>query len=131
MSELQATFQPTENYLLITGHGERDDLASIVDASKRIDELVKQFQNNYLLVDYREVKFNFPLTNIFDLIRVLETRMPNYKNVKIAAVLSEMNLSFGKYWKDIAQKRGFDFMFFEDFVSAEKWLIAKRKGVTS
>ena len=123
MGELKATVKPTENYLLITGHGEREDLASLVDASKRINELIDQFQNKYLLVDYRQVKFNIPPTNVFDLIRVLETKMPVYKEVKVAAVLGQLNLTMGKYWKDIGQKRGFNFMVFEDFDEAEMWLL--------
>ncbi len=126
MEEPRVSFEQKENYLLVTGHGERNDFASIVDATKQINEMVVKLQNKYLLVDYREVKFNTPITNVFDVVRIYESKMPHLKNIIIAAVLSELNSSFGKYWKEIAQQRGFNFMVFDDFASAEKWLLEQK-----
>ena len=94
MEEPRVSFEQKENYLLVTGHGERNDFASIVDATKQINEMVVKLQNKYLLVDYREVKFNTPITNVFDVVRIYESKMPHLKNIIIAAVLSELNVSF-------------------------------------
>lgn len=127
MEKPRVTFEQKENYLLVTGHGERNDFASIIDATTQINEMVVKLQNKYLLVDYREVKFNTPITNVFDVVRIYESKMPHLKNIIIAAVLSQLNSSFGKYWKEIAQQRGFNFMVFDDFASAEKWLLEQKK----
>lgn len=128
MEQPQVTFEQKDHYLLVTGHGERNDFASIVNATNQINEMVVTLKNKYLLVDYREVKFNTPITNVFDVIRIYESKMPDFKNLIVAAVLSNLNSTFGKYWGEIAQQRGFNFMVFEDFESAEKWLLEKKTG---
>jgi hypothetical protein len=57
--------------------------------------------------------------------------MPHLKDVFIAAILSKLNSSFGSYWRDIAQKRGFNFMVFDDFDQAEKWLLEQRTNLAN
>jgi len=126
MEEPRVTFKQQENYLLVTGHGERNNFADIINATTQINEMVVKFQNKFLLVDYREVKFNTPIGNVFDVVRIYETKMPHLKHIFIAAILSKLNSSFGAYWRDIAQKRGFNFMVFDDFNKAETWLLEQR-----
>jgi hypothetical protein len=123
MEEPRVTFEQRENYLLVTGHGERNNFADIIEATTQINEMVVKFQNKYLLIDYRKVKFNTPITNVFDVVRIYESKMPHLKNIFIAAVLSQLNSAFGKYWRDIAQQRGFNFMVFDDFAKAELWML--------
>ena len=126
METPQVTFEQREDYLLVTGHGERNNFAAIIDATSQINEVVLKLQIKYMLIDYRKVKFNTPLTNVFDLVRIYETKMPHLKSVFVAAILSELNSSVGTYWKDIAQKRGFNFMVFNDFAKGENWLLEQR-----
>jgi hypothetical protein len=127
MEQPQVTFEQKENYLLVTGHGERNDFAAIMSATNRINEMVVTVNKKYLLVDYREVKFNTPITNVFDVVRIYETKMPDFKNLIVAVVLSNLNSSIGKYWGEIAQQRGFNFMIFHDISTAEKWLLEQKE----
>jgi hypothetical protein len=127
MEEALVSFEQKENYILVIGRGERNDFISIMDGTKQINEAVKKFQNPYFLLDYRNVRFNIPITNLFDAVRVYETKMPDFKNINVAVVLSEINLNLGKYWKDIVQQRGFNFMVFDDFAIAESWLLEQKK----
>lgn len=128
MEQPLVTFEQKEDYLLVTGHGERNDFAAIMSATNRINEMVGTVKMKYLLVDYREVKFNTPITNVFDVVRIYETKMPDFKNLIVAVVLSHLNASIGKYWEEIAQQRGFNFLIFHDFATAEKWLLEKKAG---
>ena len=130
MEQPQVTFEQKEDYLLVTGHGERNDFASIINATNQINEMVVTVKKKYVLVDYREVKFNTPITNVFDVVRIYETKMPAFKNLIAAVVLSHLNSSIGRYWGEIAQQRGFNFMIFHDFATAEKWLL-EQKNKTS
>jgi hypothetical protein len=127
MEEALVSFEQKENYILVIGRGERNDFISIMDGTKQINEAVKKFKNPYFLLDYRDVRFNIPITNLFDAVRVYETKMPDFKNINVAVVLSEINLNLGKYWKDIVQQRGFNFMVFDDLATAELWLLEQKK----
>lgn len=131
MEEQRVTFEQRADYLLVTGHGERNNLAAIIDATTQINEMVVKFQNKFLLIDYREVKFNTPITSVFDIVRIYETKMPHLKNVFVATILSKLNSSFGTYWRDIAQKRGFNFMVFDDYTQAEMWLLEQRANLVN
>jgi hypothetical protein len=130
MADPQVTFEQREDFLLVTGHGERNNFAAIIDATSQINDVLVRLQKQYLLIDYREVKFNMPITNVFDVVRVYETKMPHLKKVFIAAILSKNNWDIGKYWKEIAQQRGFNFTVFEDFEQAEAWLSEQRANQT-
>jgi hypothetical protein len=126
VADPQVTFEQRDDFLLVTGHGERNNFAAIIDATAQINDVLVKLQKQYLLIDYREVKFNMPITNVFDVVRVYETKMPHLKNIFIAAILSKHNWDIGEYWKQISQQRGFNFMVFDDFAKAEAWLLQQR-----
>jgi hypothetical protein len=127
MEQLPASIELRENYLLVTGFGERTQLSSIVDASEKINEEIVRFQNKYLLLDYSRVNFNIPVSNAFDLVRIYESKMPELKSLTVAVVFSQLNRKIGEYWRDISRQRGFNLMVFYDFVQAELWLLEQRE----
>lgn len=122
MEGAPVTFEQRENYLLVVGHGQRESFAEIMGATAQINDVVLKFQKKFLLIDYRKVKFNIPITSVFDAVRVYESKMPHLKDVFVAVVLSDHNWDVGKFWKDIAQRRGFNFTVFNSFEKAEAWL---------
>lgn len=128
MKDPLISFEQRENYLLITGHGERNDFISIVDSTKNIHDVVMGLENKYVLLDYSQVKFNIPQTNVFDIVRIYETKMPDLKQVVAAVVVSQLNSEIGVYWKTIAQQRGFNFRVFNNYSNAEKWLAEKKNS---
>ncbi len=117
------SFELRENYLLVFGLGKRDNFSEMAEASAAIYEKVKETKSKKLLVDYRQLEINLSMTQAFNVVRKYETSMPDLASVAIACVFSEDGLAFGNYWKDIARKRGFDIVIFNDIASAEEWLL--------
>ena len=117
------SFELKEKYLLVLGLGKRDNFAEMAKASSAIYEKVIETKSKALLVDYRKLEINLSLTQAFNVVRKYEANMPELADVAIACVFNEDGLEFGNYWKDIAQKRGFNIVIFKDFESAEDWLL--------
>jgi len=117
------SFEKKEKYLLVTGLGKRDNLASMVQASGQIYEKVLETNSTRLLVDYRKLQINVHLSEAFNIVKRYETVQPELKNLTIAAVFEGKGLEFGNYWKDVARQRGFFIEIFEDINAAEDWLL--------
>jgi hypothetical protein len=117
------SFNVKEKYLLVTGHGKRDNLAMMVEAATQIYEKILETNRHYLLIDYRNLEINVNMGEAFNIVRRYETNQPELKNAVVAAVFGSQGLAFGNYWKDIAEKRGFFFKIFQDIDLAEAWLL--------
>lgn len=117
------TFDLKEKYLLVNGHGKRDNLASMVEASAQIYAKVMETDSRYLLVDYRNLQISVHLCEAFNIVKRYEAVQPQLKKVIVAAVFHGNSIEFGAYWRDISQQRGFKFEIFEDMHAAEKWLL--------
>jgi hypothetical protein len=118
------SFERHEKYLLIKGHGLRDSIQSMMEASKATYSQITKTQSHLLLVDYREVKITLPLSEAFNLIRNYENSMPFLKNTSAAVVLSESGLAFGRYWHEVGLQRGFNIALFENMEEAKNWLLS-------
>jgi hypothetical protein len=116
------SFELKEKYLLVLGHGKRDNLASMVKASAQIYEKVLETNSRYLLVDYRNLQINVHMSEAFNIVKRYEVIQPELKKLTIAAVFAGEGLDFGKYWKDVSRQRGFFIEIFEDIKIAETWL---------
>jgi hypothetical protein len=119
------SFELKAKYLLVIGHGKRDNLATMAKASAQIYEKVLETQSRYLLVDYRKLQINVHLSEAFNIVKRYEATQPQLKNLIIAAVFNGKGLEFGTYWKDISRQRGFYIEIFEDMDIAEKWLLGQ------
>ena len=98
----------------------------MVDATVQINERAGQSPTPYALLDFRKVKFNLPKTNAFDLIRIYESRMANYKKTTMAVVVREDDQEIADLWKEFSQKRGFRFMAFTNIHDGETWLLQQQ-----
>jgi len=116
------SFELKEKYLLVVGHGKRDNLSSMIEASALIYEKIIEINCHHLLVDYRNLEINVHMNEAFNIVRRYETTQPELKHIIIAAVFTEKGLEFGTYWKEIGLKRGFHISIFDDIGLAEKWL---------
>jgi hypothetical protein len=124
------SFEQKEKYLLIIGHGKRDNLTSMAQASGQIYEKVLETKSSYLLVDYRKLQINVHMSEAFNIVKRYEIIQPELKNLIIAAVFEGKGLEFGNYWKDVAKQRGFFIEIFEDINVAETWLLAQERKVS-
>jgi hypothetical protein len=127
MNSPRVSFELREKYLLVLGHGKRDNLASMVQASGEIYAKVLETKCRYLLADYRKLEINVNMSEAFNIVKRYETIQPGLKELIIAAVFSEQGLEFGNYWKEVSRQRGFFIEIFEDFKIAEDWLVTQMK----
>ncbi len=116
------SFELKEKYLLVTGHGKRDTLASMAESAAQIYAKILETKTRYLLVDYCKLEINAHLNDAFNIVKRYEVLQPDLRNVVIAAVFQGKNLEFGNYWKEVAGKRGFFIEIFENLKLAEEWL---------
>ena len=119
------SFELREKYLLVVGHGKRDNLSSMVAASAEIYAKVLETNSHFLMVDYRKLEINVHLTEAFNIVKSYEKRSPGLKQIIIAGVFSSAGLEFANYWKEVSVKRGFHIEIFEDIEVAEAWLIGQ------
>ena len=125
MNTSLVTFELKKKYLLVLGHGKRDNLAAMADAAAKIYEKVLETKSRYLLVDYRNLQINVHYSEAFNIVKRYEVLQPHLKDLIIAAVFDRKGLEFGRYWKDIASQRGFFIEIFENFDEAENWLLGQ------
>ncbi|PZR40751.1 MAG: hypothetical protein DI538_03135 [Azospira oryzae] len=117
------SFQLKENYLLVIGHGRRDTLLSMTQASAMIYEKVLETDRQYLLVDYRQLQINVHFSEAFNIVKRYEAAQPGLKSLKIAAVFAESGSEFGHYWREVSRQRGFFIEIFTHVHEAEAWLL--------
>jgi hypothetical protein len=128
---LLVSFVLKEKYLMVIGHGKRDNLTSMAKASSQIYEKVLETKSRYLLVDYRNLQINVHLSEAFNIVKRYEAIQPHLKNLVIAAVFEGKGHEFGRYWKEVGRQRGFFIEAFDDIHVAEQWLleqVTKRNG---
>lgn len=123
------SFELKEKYLLVIGHGRRDNLTAMAQASAQIYEKVLETSSRYLLVDYRTLQINVHLSEAFNIVKRYEKIQPRLKTLVMAAVFDAKGLTFGKYWKEVASERGFFIETFEDIREAEEWLLDQTASI--
>jgi hypothetical protein len=117
------TFELRDHYLLVIGHGRRDTLSSMIEASQLIFAKLFETRKRFLLVDYTNLEVNAHMSEAFNIVKRYETASPELKQIQIACAFGPSSREFVTYWKEIAQKRGFSIEIFENIRSAEIWLI--------
>ena len=69
------------------------------------------------------MKFDLPITNAFDLIRIYESRMDSFKGITMASIITDANKEIADLWIEMGQKRGFQFKSFTDIEEGKRWLM--------
>ncbi len=123
----KVTIELKDGYLLVVGHGTRNNLAEMAEAAEAIYQKMDETKCHFLLVDYRDLEVNVHMGEAFNIVKRYEVVQPDLKKAIIAAVFSESGTEFGKFWKDVGRKRGFTIESFDTVQQAEKWLKGKIK----
>ncbi len=116
------SFELTDDYLLVIGHGSRDTFSSMVEASKIIFAKVHETKATRLLVDYRRLKINVRMNDAFNIVKRYEAAEPDFRYLVTAAVFDPDGMEFGRYWQKVSLQRGFVIEIFEDISEAKRWL---------
>lgn len=122
-----ASFEIRDKYLLVIGHGKRDNLKMMAEAAALIVSKAVEANRKFLLVDYRELDIEVHLSEAFNIVKGYEAHQPELKNITVAAVFNSEGLNFGNYWKEIGGRRGFRIEVFQDIALAEQWLLKQAK----
>jgi hypothetical protein len=127
MDEPLASFEVREKYLLVIGHGKRDNLKTMAEAAALIVAKAIETNRKFMLVDYRGLEIEVHMSEAFNIVKGYETHQPELKNITVAAVFNSRDLNFANYWKEIGGRRGFRIEIFEDLDAAERWLLKEAK----
>ena len=122
------SFEVRERYLLVVGHGKRDNFSSMAEASSLVYKKILETESRYLLVDYRKLEINVGIVEAFNIVKRYESKLPQLKDITIAAAFATHNLTFANYWKEISDKRGFYIQIFDDLDVAKTWLLKEISG---
>lgn len=125
MVEPLVTFELRKGYLLVVGHGRRDDLASMVTAASQIYKRAAETSSRHLLVDYRHLEINVRLGDAFNIVKQYEASLPGLKDITVAAAFEPAGIEFGRYWKSVGRQRGFFIEIFDNLEVAEEWLLQR------
>jgi len=111
-------------YTLAKCQGKRNKLLQVIENAGIIFRQTEAHKDTLLMIDYRKVDFAFPMNDAFNLAKMFELMLSDYQHIKMVVICAEHNLNFGAFWKEISQKRGFNFNVFTDEEEAEQWLMA-------
>jgi hypothetical protein len=117
------SFELKDKYLLVVGHGKRDNLMAMSEAASLIFAEIERTQCRFLLLDYRKIEVNVQMGDAFNIVRRYEKLPPILRETIIAAVFEGDGRNFGRYWTEVSRQRGFFIEAFEDFDKAEAWLL--------
>jgi len=123
-NKLALQFTPTEHYTLIYSEGTRSTLSDSTKLAEIIADKMRETPNKKLLLDYRKAIYSIPSSDAYNLVKVFELKLTDYRQYKMAVIVSKHNEDFGRTWASVGRKRGFDFEIFKTFEEAESWLLS-------
>lgn len=106
-----------------TGSGLCNDYGLVVDLTKAIHHKIITTESRRILLDFQEVDLELQWSEIFNLVRMYETSMPEFYSIAVGCVFNSSGLEFANYWRDVGQARGFTIQIFSTRKEAESWLI--------
>jgi len=95
----------------------------VVDLTKAIHHKIITTESRRILLDFQEVDLKLQWSEIFNLVRMYETSMPEFYNIAVGCVFNSSGLEFANYWRDVGQARGFTIQIFPTPKEAETWLL--------
>ena len=120
--EVNFTITKGKQYTLITGEGERTDLTSLIEGTKKIQQIAMENDADFLLLDYRKVKFSVPYTEAYNIVKIYEQKMPVFSKLVMAAVVKKLDWEIAKFWESTSNKRVYTFKVFKHMNEAQSWL---------
>ncbi|GEM_PF-901508 len=117
-----AAIEVKERYIVISESGQRNDLLSIVEDTKKINEAVQKYNVKYVLADFRKINYNVPFSDALNLVKFYEQKLPAFSNLVGGLIISKSNLDIVKFWESICHRRGYQFKVFTNYSTGENWL---------
>jgi hypothetical protein len=110
-------------YLKVVSQGDRTDFGVVVRNAEKIHTAIQSSKKELILLDYTKTIFKMPHNEAFNLLKVFELKLTNFRTVKMGIIINPRTEEIGSFWASICQKRGFDFKIFQDAKEAEAWLL--------
>jgi hypothetical protein len=121
------SYKQKKYFMLITSKGIRTNLAAIAEMAEKLSNMAGISKTPFMLLDYREVTYEVPMTHTIDLMRIHEPKMTNLKNVTMAVVIRSSERKIAELWKEVSEKKGLWFTLFDNLKEAEEWLTDQAK----
>lgn len=112
-------------YLKVVSQGERTQFGVVLQNAEKIHKAIQASNKKLILLDYRLTIFKMPHNEAFNLLKVYELKLKEFKEVKMAVIINPRTEEIGSFWASICRKRGFDYQIFQDEKEAEDWLLAE------
>jgi len=113
-----------KDYLKVVSQGERNEFSLVLQNAEKIHKAIQESDKNLILLDYRLTIFKMPHNEAFNLLKVFELKLTEFKEVKMAIIINPRTQEIGSFWASICRKRGFNFKIFQDDKEAKDWLLA-------
>lgn len=112
-----------KNYLKVISQGDRSEFGMILLNAEKIHAAIQSSKKELILLDYTKTIFKMPHNEAFNLLKVFELKLKEFRKVKMSIIINPRTQEIGSFWASICQKRGFDFKIFQDAKEAEDWLL--------
>ncbi|MBK6264992.1 hypothetical protein JKA74_08080 [Marivirga sp. S37H4] len=111
------------HYLSVVSNGDRRNFTEVIQNANKIHEVIQKSSQTLILLDYRKTIFHLPHNEAFNLVKVFEIKLTEFKKVKMAVIINNRSEEIGNFWASICQRRGFNYAVFKEEPEAEKWLL--------
>jgi hypothetical protein len=112
-------------FLKVESQGERTEFSMVLHNAEKIHKAIQASDKKLILLDYRLTIFRMPHNEAFNLLKVFELKLKEFKEVKMAVIINPRTEEIGSFWASICRKRGFNYNIFQDEQEAKDWLLAE------
>tara|TARA_R110002012_G_scaffold296032_1_gene492948 strand:- start:16503 stop:16901 length:399 start_codon:yes stop_codon:yes gene_type:complete len=117
-----------KHYLKVVSQGERTQFSVVLQNAEKIHKAIQSSNKKLVLLDYRLTIFKLPHNEAFNLLKVFELKLTEFREVKMAVIINPRTEEVGSFWASICRKRGFDYRNFQEEQEAEAWLLAENQA---
>ncbi|WP_185152488.1 hypothetical protein, partial [Fulvivirga aurantia] len=115
-----------KDYLFIQASGIRNNFSQVIIGTIKLSQLAEKFKATHIMADYRDVSFNVPLTEAFNLVKLYELKVSTFQKIVLSTIVNHADLEIAKFWESICKKRGFNNAVFLNIEEAESWLLKQK-----
>ncbi|HET8858303.1 hypothetical protein [Marivirga sp.] len=117
-----------KHYLKVISQGERTEFSLVLQNAEKIHKAIQLSNRKRILLDYRDTIFKMPHNEAFNLLKVFELKLTEFREVKMAVIINPRTEEIGGFWASICRKRGFDYQIFRDEDEAQDWLLTENQA---
>jgi hypothetical protein len=114
-----------KDFLKVISEGERTEFGLVLQNAEKIHKAIQASAKKLILLDYRLTIFKMPHNEAFNLLKVFELKLTDFKEVKMAVIINPRTTEIGSFWVSICTKRGFDCQIFQGEEEAKVWLLGE------